>query len=256
MPDYQWILIRQLPLELDLMPLLKHLTVLNIACHVSEADNQQQLHIRNQDNIEQVNTILNQWLAGELEIKDPQAFRQTPKITVNKIAFIRALPVTLITMLLGVIGALLVSLDRQSLSLAEPFLFQPWEQNFPEPFLSGMQRGEYWRLITPMFLHFGIVHIVFNNLLVWLIGHRIELVKGSLHLFIVLFLTGIMANVIQFILTPQAIFGGLSGAAYGLAGYIMVYQRIVNHPILFFPTSMLVILMLSLLLGIFGIALD
>ena len=86
-----------------------------------------------------------------------------------------------------------------------------------------------------------------------MIGHRIEIVKGSLHLFMVLFLTGLMANVIQFILTPQAIFGGLSGAAYGLAGYIMVYQRMVNHPVLFFPTSMLVILMLSLLLGIFGI---
>ena len=156
-------------------------------------------------------------------------------------------------MLFGVIGAALVALDRHSLVFAEPFLFQPLFHGYPEPASSGLERGEYWRLLTPMFLHFGIVHIVFNNVLIWLIGHRIEIAKGSVHLLWVLLLTGLVANVVQFFLTPNTIFGGLSGAAYGLVGYIMVYQRLNDHPILHFPTSMLVVLITSLMLGVFGV---
>ena len=253
MPDYEWILIRQFPLEKDLMPLLKHLTVVGIACHVTEADNQQQLFIRDREKFEEVSSLTQDWLLGNLVVHEPSRNFTKSKIKISKMAFAKALPVTLLTMLLGVIGAALVALDRHSLIFAEPFLFQPLLHGYPESASSALERGEYWRLLTPMFLHFGIVHIAFNNLLIWLIGHRIEIAKGSFHLLGILFLTGLVANVVQFFLTPNTIFGGLSGAAYGLVGYIMVYQRLNDHPILHFPPSMLIVLLASLMLGVFGI---
>jgi len=46
MSDIPWTLIERFPLDKDLMPFLRHLTVLGISCHVVEADNQQQLLIR------------------------------------------------------------------------------------------------------------------------------------------------------------------------------------------------------------------
>lgn len=254
MPNYEWILIREFPLDKDLLPLLKHLTVQGIACHVSEAHNQQQLFIREAEKFDEVTEMTSQWLLGQLV---PQVLASDryikPQTKINKIAFIKTLPVTLLTMLLGLMGAGLVALDQQTLYFAEPFLFQPMTHGELLPASEGMNRGEYWRLLTPMFLHFGVVHIIFNNLLIWLIGHRIEIAKGSLHLLLVLFLTGLVANLTQFFLTPNTIFGGLSGAAYGLVGYIMVYQRLYDHPFLHFPTTMLIVLILSLFLGVFGI---
>lgn len=253
MSNSEWTLIKQFPLDLDLMPLLTHLTTLGIACHVTEVDNFQHLFIRDVSKHDDVQQITNEWQQGDLAILGEQDTIKTQKPTLNKIAFVKALPVTLCTILLGFVGAALVALDQQTLYFAEPFLFQPIINGNIFPAAVGIERGEYWRLLTPMFLHFGIVHVAFNSLLIWLIGHRIEIAKSSLHLLLVLLLTGIVANLTQFFMTPNTVFGGLSGAAYGLVGYIMVYQRLRYHPVLQFPSGMIMMLMLSLLLGIFGI---
>jgi len=253
MSDIPWTLIERFPLDKDLMPFLRHLTVLGISCHVVEADNQQQLLIRDTAKLAEVQQMTSQWQQGDLPLLGANHGNVRPKPSLNKAAFIKALPVTLLTILLGFVGAALVALDQRALSYAQPFLFQPIVMGNLFPVEVGIERGEYWRIITPMFLHFGIVHIAFNSLLIWLIGHRIEIAKGSLHLALVLILTGIVANITQFVLTPNTVFGGLSGAAYGLVGYIMVYQRLIKHPILHFSNSMLIVLMISLLLGVFGI---
>lgn len=250
----EWTLVEQFALDVDLLPLLQHLTLLGVACHVSEADNKQQLFIRDNDKCAEVTTMIMQWQAGELTLleKKPALYRPSrPRI--SKLALIKSLPMTLLAIVLGFVGAFLVQLDRASLYFAEPFLFQPLVHRNPLPVMMGLERGEYWRLITPMFIHFGIVHVVFNNLIIWLIGHRIEIGKSSGHLFLVLMITGLVANLTQFFLTPNTVFGGLSGAAYGLVGYIMVYQRLVDDPVVHFPTSMLIVLLLSLFLGLFGI---
>ena len=80
MPDYEWILIRQFPLEKDLMPLLKHLTVLGIACHVTEADNQQRLFIRDHEKIDEVNSLTQDWLSGHLVVHETNQDFIKPKI--------------------------------------------------------------------------------------------------------------------------------------------------------------------------------
>jgi len=254
MNDSEWTRIDDFALTIDLLPLLRHLTTLGIACKVVEIDNRQQLYIRDAARQAYVIEVTKQWVCGELVLLGEVASKQpSPSSSIHKIALLKALPVTLITIALGFVGAALVALDREMLYFAEPLLFQPMIQGQLLPVNVGMTRGEYWRLLTPMFLHFGILHVVFNGILIWLIGHRIEIAKGGLYLFLILFITGLIANLSQFYLTPNTIFGGLSGAAYGLVGYIMVYQRLIEHPILHMPSSMLIMLMLSLFLGVFGL---
>ncbi len=84
---------------------------------------------------------------------------------------------------------------------------------------STLQAGEYWRLLTPMFLHFGWVHIVFNLLWLWEIGRRIEWVNGGLVLSAVVLVSSLFANLLQYLMGGASLFGGMSGVVFGLLGF-------------------------------------
>lgn len=86
--------------------------------------------------------------------------------------------------------------------------------------LAEIRSGQLWRVLTPMFVHFGVIHFAFN--MSWLInlGQRIEWVKGRWKLLAIIFVTGIASNIGQFASTGGN-FGGMSGVVYGLFGYIL-----------------------------------
>ena len=91
----------------------------------------------------------------------------------------------------------------------------------------GLEQGEYWRLISPIFLHFGISHLVFNMLTLYIFGSRLEVRQGGLHLLGILVFTGFLSNVAQFLWGgDDTIFGGFSGVVYGLMGYCMLREKI------------------------------
>ena len=110
----------------------------------------------------------------------------------------------------------------------EPLLFIKTNLNssFENTYLIN---NEWWRLITPTFLHFSITHLVFNCLWIYILGSRIEKLDGlSIFLFIFI-LTGILSNAGQFFWTQQYLFGGLSGAVYGLLGYCFIIELDGRH---------------------------
>ncbi len=90
-----------------------------------------------------------------------------------------------------------------------------------------LANGEYWRLITPMFVHFGWMHIVFNLLWVWEIGRRIELVNGSSVLLLVTLTSSLCADMLQYFLSGPGLFGGMSGVVFGYLGHTLVWDRLV-----------------------------
>jgi|TARA_B110000967_G_scaffold109794_1_gene112408 GlpG protein len=107
-----------------------------------------------------------------------------------------------------------------------------------------------WRLISPILLHFGWLHMVFN-LLWWLdLGRRIEHQSKSL-LVALLLVTSIAGNVAQ-AWQEASLFGGFSGVIYGLLGYIWVMDRY-NAPRYHLPQNILLFMLIWLLLGISGL---
>ena len=84
--------------------------------------------------------------------------------------------------------------------------------------------NEWWRLITPIFLHFSVAHLAFNCLWIYILGNKIEKMDGALILIILVIFSAIFSNLLQYLWTYSSLFGGLSGVIYGLIGFCMILE--------------------------------
>jgi len=82
-------------------------------------------------------------------------------------------------------------------------------------------RGQVWRTVTPMLIHFGMMHLVFNLYWLYYLGAQIEDRRGSLRFLAFVLVVAFASNVLQAFATgPYTVFGGMSGVVYGLFGYV------------------------------------
>ncbi len=89
-----------------------------------------------------------------------------------------------------------------------------WRKGLPE-----IMNWQFWRLFTPMFVHYGIIHLVFNMLWLWDLGNMVEARKSTLFLAIFILIVSGSSNWAQYLVSGPG-FGGMSGVVYGLLGYI------------------------------------
>ena len=119
--------------------------------------------------------------------------------------------------------------------------------------VGGLSEGQYWRLVTPIFLHFGLMHLAFNGLWLAMLGARIEQLYGSIHLLLLVFVSGAISNIIQFSWQGSGSFGGMSGVVYALLGYIWIKGQFVRQTLLQLPPGILGFMLVWLLVGMTGI---
>lgn len=88
-----------------------------------------------------------------------------------------------------------------------------------DPTLPEVRSGEVWRLITPIFIHSGILHLVFN--MMWLrdLGGFVHNRFGWLYLAVLVFISGALSNYAQ-LLWSGPLFGGMSGVNYAIFGFL------------------------------------
>lgn len=83
--------------------------------------------------------------------------------------------------------------------------------------------GEYYRLITSMFVHIGIFHILFNMYALYILGPQIENFFGRAKFIIIYLFSGIIGNLLTIIFMPHYISAGASGGIFGLLGALVYF---------------------------------
>jgi membrane associated rhomboid family serine protease len=86
-----------------------------------------------------------------------------------------------------------------------------------------VEQHQYWRLITSIFIHIGIIHLLLNNYALWIIGQEIERIYGSARFVILYLATGIIGSLGSYVFSPQATSAGASGAIFGLFGVMAAF---------------------------------
>jgi membrane associated rhomboid family serine protease len=85
--------------------------------------------------------------------------------------------------------------------------------------------GQYWRLVTAMFLHAGLIHIAFNAYALYLFGNVVEVEFGRIRYVSLYAITGLFASVASYAFGPPNVVGiGASGAIFGLFGAFFAYS--------------------------------
>lgn len=164
---------------------------------------------------------------------------------------VRDVPVTLGLLLLGIAGFFVVYLDSDYGLVAQLTFTEFAQVNGRTVF--RLPSGEYWRLITPIFLHFGILHIVFNTLWLWDLGRRIELLQGSVRMISLVMLMGVGSNIAQYLFTENAVFGGMSGVIYGLLGYGWIWSYLRPEESLQIPKAVINFMLAWLVICLVGL---
>ncbi|KAF3788963.1 RHOMBOID-like protein 9 [Nymphaea thermarum] len=83
--------------------------------------------------------------------------------------------------------------------------------------------GEWWRLVTPMFLHSGLFHVTLSCWALLTFGPQVSRRYGSLTFFLIYILGGICGNMSSFVHTPEATVGG-TGPVFAIIGAWAIYQ--------------------------------
>jgi len=132
----------------------------------------------------------------------------------------RFFPVTLLLIVVSGMVFLLTNMGESGVVLESLLISRPESLGFQD-----VASGEIWRPLTPIFLHFGPMHLIFNMLWLWDIGGLTEQRKGSLFILVFTLVVGIAANIAQYLIGQSLFFGGMSGVLYGILGYLWMQGR-------------------------------
>lgn len=129
-----------------------------------------------------------------------------------------------------------------------------WSQNvqlfwFGAKINELIELGQYWRLVTCMFLHVGVVHLLCNCYAIYIYGPIVERLYGRARFIIIYFVSGLMGSMLSYLLSPAAS-AGASGAIFGLIGCMFYFRT--KYRDLFkriFGWNLFVVLGLNLFLG-------
>ena len=150
----------------------------------------------------------------------------------------RPLTITLIT--ISVLVTLTSSFGQADSAITQALSIAPFgtEQHPMEwAGLSTIASGQVWRLVTPIFLHFNVLHLLFNCLMLLQLGGPVESLRGTTRYLMLVLALAVFSNLSEYylhwninaspplIFDERARFGGLSGVIYGLFGYIWMKSR-------------------------------
>ncbi|WP_145009023.1 rhomboid family intramembrane serine protease [Pseudomonas oryzihabitans] len=244
----------RVPLGRDLLGFTRLLRRLQIRHRVVEEGDSQVLWVLDPTRVEETRSLYERYPDG-----DPQGQVQAvPRARgFGLLAQLKASPVSAvflaITLLLGLATELGDNLALiHYLTLQEFRLIDAEHIAFLDLDVS-LSRGEWWRLVTPIFLHFGLLHLAMNALWYWELGRRVEFRQGGLVLVLLTLVFAAGSNLVQYAWTGPALFGGLSGVLYGLLGHCWLFQWLAPNPAYRMPRGVVAMMLIWLVICLTGV---
>ena len=131
-----------------------------------------------------------------------------------------------------------------------------WDPTRLADLLVDIRKGELWRLVTPIFVHYGVVHLAFNMIMLYQLGSAVENCRGSWRTGLMVLAIAMLSNSAQALAPVQwqgsPFAAGMSGVVYGLFGYAWMKSKYAPQLGLLVDRNTVFILMLWLFLGISG----
>lgn len=250
------IAVLRLPLSTDLSGFVSLLHRLQVPHRVSEEVGEQVLWVPDAGQLpDEVRELYQRYPEGDEHYQPPSG--QTPVVARESFAQqLRASPVTALVLLASLIVAG-VTLLGDNLDAVRWLTFLDFrvhgEYATFVPLSDSLAAGQWWRIVSPMLIHFGILHLAMNGMWYWELGRRIELRQSSWQLLALTLLFAAVSNYVQYLSGGPSLFGGLSGVLYGLLGHCWIFQLLAPNPIYRLPRGVLVMMLVWLLLCLFGV---
>jgi GlpG protein len=247
----------RLPLTTDLSGFISLLNRLRVPHRVSEEAGEQVLWVPDTPQLaDDIRALYQQYPEGDEHYQLPAGEQSTSAPRPGFVQQLRDSPVTTLVLLacliVGAITLLGENLDAVRWLTFLDFRVQGEYATFL-PLGDSLAAGQWWRIVTPMLIHFGILHLAMNAMWYWELGRRIEWRQGSLHLLGLTLLFSAVSNTVQYQFSGASLFGGLSGVLYGLLGHCWIFQLLAPNPIYRLPRGVLVMMLVWLVLCLSGL---
>lgn len=244
----------EVSLQLDLSEFAAFLWQHQIPHRILEEGERQQLWVSAGINPQRITQLFELWQSGgdlsQVQVQHNPALQQGQTFDLHR------LPVTLVLIVASVLVAFLSGFGDnfdmlRYFTIAD--LIQQGESLYTSGLDSTLSSGEWWRLLTPIFLHFNMPHLVFNLLWIWVVAARIERLQGLNVLLGLVVFSGVASNLAQYIVSGP-LFGGMSGVVFAVLAYSWLWDRQRKVSERFnLPPALMVLMVIWLALGFSGV---
>lgn len=241
----------RLPLSEDLSGFIALLRRLRVPCRVSEEAGEQVLRVP-AETVEQVRQLYQRYPQGDGMVVAEQPARRGGGF----FASLRRSPLTAAVLLLTFIVAAITLLGGNFETISW-FSFTDFRIDGDYAYFATLEQtlseGQWWRMITPIFVHFGLLHLAMNSMWYWELGRRIEQRQGASMLLGLTLLFGVISNLSQYAFGGPGIFGGLSGVLFGLLGHCWLFQKVSPNEAYRLPPGVVVLMLVWLVICLTGV---
>ena len=118
---------------------------------------------------------------------------------------------------------------------------------------------EYWRFVTPIFIHYGLMHFAINSVILYYMGQQVEAIYGHGRFFLIYLLSGVLGNVLGFAFNDMNVHAaGASTSLFGIFGaFVVLGIHFKNNPgIQAMVRQFSLFIVLNLVFGLFDQTID
>ncbi|HEV3004272.1 MAG TPA: rhomboid family intramembrane serine protease [Pirellulales bacterium] len=221
-----------------------YLLTLGITSKVEPNDGKFAVWVREEEHVERAVRELDEFLRHPEEPRYAEAFETARRIVREEVAKDRKArknvielrgrwgrglsgpkTVTMTLIAASVLVAIWSQWGQADTPIVQNLSICTWKNGGPlQASLAEIAKGQVWRLVTPIFIHFGFGHLLFNMWMLFDFGRVLESRRGPIWLVAMTAAVAIPSNVAQYVWQGPA-FGGMSGVLYGLFGYMWMKHR-------------------------------